>query len=89
MKKLFLMLPLAALMLMVTLQVQQTPQTVAQDEEGECQLMDAPQLGEGWQRRVCQNSDYDSWISPDGDECFANERSGNTRCGDDPPINVQ
>jgi hypothetical protein len=24
--------------------------------------MVAPHLGEGWQRRVCSNSDYDSWI---------------------------
>jgi hypothetical protein len=45
-----------------------------------CQVMDAPQIGEGWQRRVCSNSDYDSWISPSGEECFGNPASGNTRC---------
>ena len=50
-----------------------------------------PHLGEGWQRRVCSNSDYHSWISPNGEECFANPVAGTTRCGegsDDPPISV-
>jgi hypothetical protein len=92
MKKLVYVLPLAALMLVLTLQLQQTPQAKAQDEgEGECQLMDAPQIGEGWQRRVCSNSDYDSWISPSGEECFANPGQGTTRCGEgpgNPPISV-
>lgn len=63
----------------------------AQDE-GDCYLIDAPQIGEGWQRRVCSNSDYDSWISPSGEECFANPVTGTTRCGEgpgNPPIQVQ
>lgn len=64
------------------------PTVKAQDEE-DCQLMDATDIGEGWQRKVCPNSDYDSWISPSGEECFANPVVGTTRCGegpDDPPI---
>jgi hypothetical protein len=63
-----------------------------QGDEEECQLMDAPQLGEGWQRKVCPNSDNDSWISPNGEECFANPEFGTTRCGEgpgNPPIQVQ
>ena len=80
----------AALMALAALSAVVFP-AYAQDDEGECQLMDAPHLGEGWQRRVCSNSDYDSWISPNGEECFANPVAGTTRCGegtDDPPISV-
>jgi hypothetical protein len=86
MKKLFYITPLAALMLMVTI----IGQVKAQDE-GECTLMPAPHLGEGWMRNACPNSDDDSWISPSGEECFANPVAGTTRCGegpDDPPISV-
>jgi hypothetical protein len=43
---------------------------VKAQDEGDCYLMDAPQIGEGWQRKVCSNSDYDSWISPSGEECL-------------------
>jgi hypothetical protein len=63
MKKLFLIVPLVALMLMVTLQVQQRPQTVAQDDEGECQLMDAHRLDYhylGTNRQV-QELQYDKY----------------------------
>ena len=57
--------------------------------EGECKLIDAPHLGEGWQRNACPNSEDDSWISPSGEECFANPVACTTRCGestDDPPV---
>jgi hypothetical protein len=88
-----IVLPLAMTMLMVTtITIQDQPQAQAQDGEGECEIMDAPNIGEGWQRRVCSNPDYDSWISPSGEECFGNEASGNTRCGEgpgNPPMNVQ
>ena len=49
--------------------------------------------GEGWQRKVCYDSDYESWIRPDGTECFANEVSGTTDCGElgpeNPPMQVR
>jgi hypothetical protein len=89
MKKILFVIPLTTLMLMVTVTVTATMPTVkAQDEEegeggdeGECQLMDASE--EGWQRRVCTNSDYDSWIKPDGTECYANEAVGSSACGNE------
>jgi hypothetical protein len=72
-------------MLMVTVvTIQGQPRAQAQDDEGDCQLMDAPHLGEGWQRKVCPNSEYDSWISPSGEECFANPVACTTQCGEGP-----
>jgi hypothetical protein len=93
-EKILFVIPLTLLMLTVTVTATM-PTIEAQDEEegeGDCQLMDAPNIGEGWQRRVCSNPDYDSYISPSGEECFGNEVSGNTRCGEgpgNPSLNVQ
>jgi hypothetical protein len=89
MKKILFVIPLTTLMLMVTVTVTATMPTVkAQDEEeeqrkdeGECQLMDASE--EGWQRRVCPNSDDDSYINPNGEECFANPAVGSSACGNE------
>jgi hypothetical protein len=86
MKKLLFVIPLTLLMLMVTVTATM-PTVKAQDEggdEGDCQLMDASEIGEGWQRKVCPNSEYDSWISPSGEECFANPVAGTTRGGEGP-----
>jgi hypothetical protein len=44
--------------------------------------------GEGWSRNVCTNSDDDSWFNKNGEECFANPKTGSTSCGDF-SINVQ
>jgi hypothetical protein len=83
MKKILFVIPLTLLMLMVTVTM---PTVKAQDEEegegeGECQFMDASE--EGWQRKVCPNSDYDSYINPNGEECFANPAVGSSACGNE------
>jgi hypothetical protein len=85
MKKLLFVIPLTLLMLMVTVMVTM-PTVKAQDEEegegeGGCQFMDASE--EGWQRRVCPNSDDDSYINPNGEECFANPAVGSSACGNE------
>ena len=43
---------------------------------------------EGWVIETCGNGEQ-TWISPSGKRCVANEASGNTGCEDSPPINVQ
>jgi len=52
-------------------------------EQGECKIMDASNIGEGWQRKVCPNPDEDSFISPSGEECFANPEFGTSACGNE------
>lgn len=78
-----LIVPLASLLLMVTVTSQgQQQQADAQDDEG-CYLIPSDSIGDGWQRKVCENG-QDSYISPSGEECFANSAEVDvTSCGNE------
>ena len=58
-------------------------------EEEDCSRVPAsdPDL-EGWTIETCGNGEQ-TWISPSGKRCVANEASGTTGCEGSPPINVQ
>jgi hypothetical protein len=67
MRKLLYIVPLAVLMLTVTVTTIQGPKAAAQDE---CEYSEAPNIGEGWTLKNCGGEI--SYINPSGEECFAN-----------------
>ena len=87
MKKRLIVVPLAALMLMVILQMTpQIPQIRAQDEgeDSECATVPADdELAEGWLIETCSNGET-AYISPSGERCYANQGAvDTTACGDE------
>jgi hypothetical protein len=77
-----LIMPLAALMLMMTA----VGQVKAQDEgeNSECNTVQADdELAEGWLIETCSNGET-AYISPSGERCYANQGAvDTTACGDE------